>query len=207
MPDPPAKPTVGGGATPFDPRTVPAPLRLPRTFPPPSVELTAAGGGVTLGVRDGREPPFALVLFTDGGGGATACDGPKILPIKLPINDPLGCGGGATTDLPGSGTVPDDKRRMSEPISVDGGGATSAGAGKLTFAACVLTRSGAETGGGATAGFIVCTGADDSCRLTLAGAGGATFACIAGAARKGSRLVIVVGGGATVGSRLGAAMG
>ena len=76
----------------------------------------------------------------------------------------------------------------------------------VNFEFRTLSLSGAETGGGTTAGFIVCTGADENWRLTAAGAGGTTFAERAGGGRKGSRLRFSAGG-ATEGSRFGAASG
>jgi len=112
-----------------------------------------------LSASAGLEEPFAFLAlaFTDVGGGATTSVGPKIFPIKLLMNDPLpeGDGGGGTTALLGSGTLPVARCRTSGVTSVDGGGATTTGLGKLSFGLRVLARSGAETGGGTTAGSIV----------------------------------------------------
>ena len=117
-----------------------------------------------LAVSVGCDAPPAFVEFTEVGGGATCSEGPKMRPSKLPTKDPLaeGDGGGGTTDLPGSGAAPGDRRRMSVLKSVDSGGATTAGEGKLSFELGTLARSGADTGGGTTAGSMVCTGAAES---------------------------------------------
>ena len=105
-----------------------------------------------MAVRVGCEAPLEPATFTDEGGGATGSEGPKMRPSKLPTKDPLaeGEGGGGATDLPGSGTVPGDKRRMSEVMSVEGGGATIVGEGKVSFELRTLALSGADTGGGTT---------------------------------------------------------
>src|ERR1700739_3396071 len=122
---PPFAPTDGGGATTFDPREVPSPLRFPRGLPLGSFAFTEGGGGTTLLLSDGAPPPFVLFVFTDGGGGTTSRV-PKILPIKLLTSDPLDCeGGGGTTVLAGSGAPPAVSRRMSEEMSAEGGGATT----------------------------------------------------------------------------------
>ena len=65
----------------------------------------------------------------------------------------------------------------------------------LSFGLCVLVRSGAETGGGTTATFAICTGELDSSRLTAPGAGGITFAARVGVERELSRFRL--GAGAT----------
>jgi len=74
------------------------------------------------------------------------------------MNDPLpegDGGGGGTTALLGSGTLPVARRRMSDVTSVDGGGATTAGLGKFNFGLWRLARSGAETGGGTIDAFEI----------------------------------------------------
>jgi hypothetical protein len=152
---PPLNPTVEGGATTFGVSAAPTPLRFPRGLPPPSVD-TEAGGGATLSGRVGRDPlaPFA---FTEVGGGATTSVGPKIRPIKLPMSDPLAeaDGGGGATAFAGSGGVAPVRRRISAVTSVEVGGATTAGAGKLSLDRRTSARSGAETGGGTTEGSMV----------------------------------------------------
>ena len=125
--------------------------------------------------RDGADPLFVLVAFTDGGGGTTSCV-PKILPITVLRSEPLPVceGGGGTTVRAGSAELA-PRRRMSELMSVEGGGATTDGVGKLSLEFRAPARSGAETGGGTTAESI-CTGAEEIWRLTAPGAGGMTFA-------------------------------
>lgn len=134
VPAPPETPVEGGGAITLEPRDTPAPLRMPCRVPLLEVAPTEGGGAITLEARDAfealrslREVPLltdggggttlaaselplplpAVFAFTDGGGGTTSV-APKILPIKLLMNDPLpdGDGGGGTTDLDGSGTLP-----------------------------------------------------------------------------------------------------
>src|ERR1700733_5166159 len=177
VPVPPFAPTVGGGATAFVPSDAPAPLRLPRGLPPAAAEPT------------------------DGGGGTTSL-APKILPIKLLIYNPLpDCdGGGGTTVFPGSCTLPLARRRMSGEISEEGGGATTEGDGSVSLGLRKAARSGADTGGGTTVVLVICTGALVISRLKAPGAGGITFADIAGLERAWSRATL--GAGATTeGSR------
>jgi hypothetical protein len=123
--------------------------------------------------------------------------GPKIFPIMLLMNDPLpDCeGGGGTTVLPGSASVPPTRRRMSRDKSVEGGGATTDGAGSVTLEVLAPAFSGAETGGGITPGFMLCTGALVICRATAPGAGGMTVADNPGPERAWSREIL--GAGAT----------
>jgi hypothetical protein len=170
-------------------------LRLPRGFAPVFV-ATEGGGGTTLAGREVPDDPLLLPEFTLGGGGTTSL-APKILPTKLLSSDPLpDCvGGGGTTVFDGSGTLPLAKWRMSCEMSVEGGGATTAGAGMFSFDTRVLVRSGAETGGGTTATFDICTGALVISRLTAPGAGGMTLAASEGAERVLSELT--AGAGAT----------
>lgn len=63
---------------------------------------------------------------------------------------------------------------MSRDKSVEGGGATTDGAGNVAFEVRALAFSGADTGGGITAGFIACRGAVVIWRATEPGAGGIT---------------------------------
>ena len=163
-------PTDGGGATTSPPNEALVPLRTPRGFP--AAPLTAGGGATTL-LANVAERPLLLAEVADGGGGTISL-GPKILPIMLLMNDPLpDCeGGGGTTFLPASGSLFALNRRISRDISVDGGGATTDGAGNVAFEVRALAFSGAETGGGITAGFIACRGALVIWRATEPGAGG-----------------------------------
>jgi hypothetical protein len=158
-------------------------LRLPRGFPPAAPTPTAGGGGTTFAASVVPVPAVLLEL-TAGGGGTTSL-GPKIFPIRLLINDPLPAwvGGGGTTVLEGSGTLPLARRCTSREMSAEGGGAMTEGAGMFSFALRVVVRSGAETGGGTTATFAICTGALESSRLTAPGAGGITLAARDGAER------------------------
>jgi len=107
---------------------------------------------------------------------------PRILPIRLLMNDPLAdwVGGGGTTVFDESGMLPLAGRRMSCEISLDGGGAITDGAGKFSFELRVGARSGADTGGGITAGLVIWTGGLEISRLTPPGAGGMTLAASAG---------------------------
>ena len=153
---PPFNPTEEGGATTFGVNDAPVPFRLPRGEPPPSAG-TEAGGGATLSASVGRDPLPVPLVFTEVGGGATTSVGPKIRPIKLPMNDPLaeGKGGGGTTAFEGSGAVAPIRRRISAVTSVEVGGATTAGDGKFSLERRTSARSGAETGGGTTDGSML----------------------------------------------------
>jgi len=104
--------------------------------------------------------------------------------------------------------LPLASRRRSLATSAEGGGAITEGAGNVAFELRVEVRSGAETGGGTTATFAICTGALEISRLTDAGAGGITLAASAGAERAPSRETLGAGAttealrdGATIGSR------
>lgn len=165
------------------PRDVLAPFRAPRGVPPAEPLATEGGGGTTL-VASSAPLPRSLLAFTAGGGGTTSVL-PKILPIKLLINDPLpDCvGGGGTTVFEGSGTLPLARRRISCETSVEGGGAMTDGVGKVSLELRWLTRSGADAGGGTTATFAICTGELEIWRLTPPGAGGITLAASAGTGR------------------------
>ena len=140
-----------GGATTFAARVVPALEREPPVAPPAALAATDGGGATTLGASAGAELCFVPLASTDGGACTTSA-GPRIFPIKLLINDPpVGCeGGGGTTALKGSCGVPVASRRTSWETS-EGGGAITAGAGKVSFAFPFSALSGAETGGGTTA--------------------------------------------------------
>jgi hypothetical protein len=133
-----------------------APLRFPRGLPPPSADIEG-GGGATFSGRAGRVPLDVPFVFTEVVGGATTSVGPKIRPIKLLMSDPLAeaDGGGGATAFDGSGGVAPVRRRISAVTSVEVGGATTAGAGKLTLDRRTSARSGAETGGGTTEGSMV----------------------------------------------------
>ena len=154
------------------PREAPVPLRTPRGLP--AAPFTDGGGATTLAASD-AERPLLLAEVAAGGGGTTSL-GPKILPMMLLMNDPLpDCeGGGGTTFLPASASLFAVNRRMSRDKSVEGGGATTDGAGKVAFEVRALAFSGADTGGGITAGFIACRGAVVIWRATEPGAGGIT---------------------------------
>jgi hypothetical protein len=140
-----------------------------------------------------RAPLVPLELTVGGGGTASA--GPNIFPIKLLMNPVGWLGGGGTTARAGSETLPLAKRRMSCETSVEGGGAITDGAGKVSFAFRFVARSGDDTGGGTTATFVICTGVLESSRLTALGAGAITLPLSAGADRTRSR--VTLGAGAT----------
>ena len=105
----------------------------------------------------GRVPLLVPFAFTEVGGGATTSVGPKIRPIKLPMYEPLaeGEGGGGAIAFEGSGAVAPVRRRISAVTSLEVGGATTAGDGKLSLERRTSARSGAETGGGTTEGSMV----------------------------------------------------
>lgn len=84
---------------------------------------------------------------------------------------------------------------MSCETSAEGGGAITELDGRLSLEFRVLTRSGAETGGGTTAAFVICTEELESSRFTPPGAGGITFAASSGFVRARSRATF--GAGAT----------
>ncbi len=79
------------------------------------------------------------------------------------------------------------------------------GAGRLSFAVREDSRSGAETGGGTTAGLFICTREGETSRLGVAGAGGITLALRAGVNRAWSRETCVDAGPITLGLNDGAA--
>jgi len=181
------------------------PLRFPRGLPPGAAAATLGGGGTTFAGSEDVDavPPVEPFVFTVGGGGTTS-DAPNIFPIRLLSTDPLPvCGGGGTTVFDGSGAFPLASLCRSRETSAEGGGATTEGAGKLSIGSRRWVRGGAETGGGTTAAFAICTGALEISRLIDDGAGGMMLAAIAGAVRLLSRLTL--GAGATTEAfRLGA---
>jgi hypothetical protein len=151
-------------------------------------EPTVGGGGTTLAATEPPGPPLRAVPDapageTVGGGGTTSCV-PKSLPMTVLTNDPfpVGVGGGGTMAFEGS-VLPLSRRLKSWAESADGGGATTDGAGRLSFALCVVSRSGADTGGGTTPMLFICTRVGATSLLAVAGAGGITLALSAGAGR------------------------
>lgn len=84
---------------------------------------------------------------------------------------------------------------MSGEMSEEGGGATTEGAGNDSLGFRNAARSGAETGGGTTDVFVICTGAVEISRLKAPGAGGMAFEARAGLERMRSRATF--GAGAT----------
>lgn|ERR1700716_33750 len=72
-------------------------------------------------------------------------------------------------------------------MSAEGGGAITDGAGSVSLGLDVVTRSGADTGGGTTFTSDICTGEREMSRLTAPGAGGTTAGLRAGAERALSR--------------------
>lgn len=192
----------GGGGTTFvamATRVPPARNPAPAEAPP----VTVGGGGTTvvaneLGALRGELPPL-----TEGGGGTTDAlpdAPPNTRSSRLLMNEVFaaGAGGGGTIDFERSGKLPVDSRRRSWDISAEGGGATTDGAGMVSLELRPFARSGAETGGGTTAAFVICTGEREISRLT-AGAGGTTPGLRAGARRARSREMsrVRLGAGAT----------
>ena len=94
-----------------------------------------------------------------------------------------GVGGGGTTLFERSGALPLASRCRSCAISVEGGGATTDGAGIESLGFRAPDLSGADTGGGTTAAFAICTGERETSRLTADGAGGTMLELSAGAER------------------------
>src|ERR1700682_6229416 len=66
-------------------------------------------------------------------------------------------------------------------MSAVGGGAMTEGAGNVNLELDVVSRSGADTGGGTTLLSDICTGEREISRLTAPGAGGTTAGLRAGA--------------------------
>lgn len=75
----------GGGATTLGAGAAEAPLRVPREMPP---ALSAGGGATTLAESEVPDASRGWLAGTAGGGGTTSL-GPKTLPIRLLMNDPL----------------------------------------------------------------------------------------------------------------------
>jgi hypothetical protein len=143
-----------------------------------TVPVVVGGGGTTLLGSAGAFPE-ALFALTDGGGGTTSL-APKMRPMMLPMKDPLeGCEGGGGTTL----RAPALRRRISCETSVEGGGTTTDGGGRVSFAFRELARSGAETGGGTTSECVICMGPRKGSRGNAAGAGGMTEVESSGAER------------------------
>jgi hypothetical protein len=97
---------------------------------------------------------------------------------------PLAVGGGGTTLLGAPVVLPLANRRRSRELSVEGGGATTDGAGSVNVEFLTLSLSGADTGGGTTAtlSIRICDRATSG--PAAAGAGGITLPAIAGAERE-----------------------
>src|SRR5713101_6335152 len=195
--------TEGGGGTIFAPKEVRREIPEDPTEPVPEAE---GGGGTTL-VASALPVAPRVPEETAGGGGTTSCV-PNSLPMTLLMNDPLlACDGGGGTivgeEVP---TLPLSRRRKSRAESAEGGGATTEGAGRLSFALRALSRSGEETGGGTTATLFICTRDGETSRLTDAGAGGITLALSDGVERAWSRETCVDAGPMTLTFNDGAAM-
>ena len=111
--------------------------------------------------------------------------GPKILPIRLLMNDPLpACvGGGGTTVFDGSGMLPLARRCVSCEMSAEGGGAMTAGAGKFSWNCAPRRVPEPRPAAAMTAVLVICTGGLEISRLTPPGAGGITLAASAGVER------------------------
>lgn len=178
----PDAPTEGGGGTTFLAHAAgPAPARVPVEVA--ELPETAGGGGTTLAASDPAVREGLLPVTV--GGGATTDVLPKTrfsreLMYEVPA---AGVGGGGTTLFDRSGALPLASRCRSCDISVEGGGATTDGAGMASLGFRSDWRSGAETGGGTTAAFAICTGERETSRLTTAGAGGTMAELKAGAER------------------------
>lgn len=133
---------------------------------------------------------------------------PKSLPIMLLTNDPLpDCvgGGGTTFGDEDDVMLPLSSLRRSRAESVEGGGATTEGAGMLSFELRALSRSGADTGGGTTDTLFICTRDGETSRLIDAGAGGITLVLRAGVERTSSLEICVEAGPMTLALKDGAA--
>jgi hypothetical protein len=152
-----------------------------------------------------RPVPEVFPEMTLGGGGTTSCV-PKSFPMMLLTSEvfPADVGGGGITVLEGS-VLPLSRRRKSRAESVEGGGAMTEGAGRLSLAVREASRSGAETGGGTTATLFICTREGETSRLDTLGAGGITLVLRAGAERARSRETWVDAGPITFGFNEGAA--
>jgi hypothetical protein len=80
-------------------------------------------------------------------------------------------------------TPPLSSRRKSRDESAEGGGAMTEGAGRFSFAARAVSRTGAETGGGTTATLFICTRGGETSRAIEEGAGAIMLPLRAGAER------------------------
>lgn len=111
VPVPPDIPAEGGGATTFAPREAPTALCIPRGLPLGVFAIAVGGGGTTFAASEVRAPLLVPFDWAAGGGGTTS-EAPKILPIRLLMNDPLpDCvGGGGTTVFDESAWLPLAKR-------------------------------------------------------------------------------------------------
>jgi hypothetical protein len=182
--------------------------RAPEGFVPPEEipePVAEGGGGMTLVASVPpdppvalRPPPEALPEKTLGGGGTTSCV-PKIFPMTLLTNDvlPVCAGGGGTTVGDTAPLPPLSSRRKSRVVSADGGGVITEGAGRLSFASCVPSRSGADTGGGTTAALFMRTRDGESSRPAAVGTGGTMLPLSAGVRRELSREILVEAGSMT----------
>jgi hypothetical protein len=121
---------------------------------------------------------------------------PKIFPMMLLMNDGACVGGGGTTAGEEAGTPLSSRRRFSAE-SAEGGGATTEGAGRLSFALRISSRSGALTGGGTTARLVICTRVDGTSWPFVTGAGGITPVVSAGVGRASAAEMPVEGGAIT----------
>jgi len=101
--------------------------------------------------------------------------------------------------------LPLSSLRRSRAESAEGGGATTEGAGKLSFELRALSRSGEETGGGTTATLFISTRDGETSRPTDAGAGGITLVLRAGVERVRSGEICVDAGPITLAFNAGAA--
>lgn len=143
-------------------------------------EPTLGGGGTTFVASSREDVPAPEVTL--GGGGTTSCV-PKIFPMMLLMNEgaAVWVGGGGTTF--GDAAAPLSRRRRSWVESAEGGGATMDGAGRLSFAFLSSSRSGALTGGGTMATFVILTLVDGASIPLVSGAGATTRAVSAGVER------------------------
>lgn len=194
-PEPTPEPEIeGGGGTTFAAEREPPPVfELPK---PEDAPPTEGGGGITLAFRempcppfgDVRELPAAALAETLGGGGTTSCV-PKSLPIMVLTKEPLAAveGGGGIILGAEEGMPPLSSRRKSRSADVVGGGATTEGAGMLSFAMRAFSRSGADAGGGTTATLFICTREGETACVTSDGAGPMIRPFSEGASRACSR--------------------
>jgi hypothetical protein len=145
--------TDGGGGTTLE--LIPAPFLAPLGIPKLLLLGIDGEGAITFAFK---EAPFDPARFpvTVGGGGTTSV-GPKILPMIALSREllPDCVGGGGTTAFAGSAALPLASRRMSAERSELGGGAMTEGDGMVSRALRDDSRSGDETGGGTTAGFVI----------------------------------------------------